>query len=135
MKRFIDHEAKPVAKHSEEHGLSIWAVIRVGLSLCEIHFRLTLFLRRNLIQSLIHTFLTFLGSMSSKWFCTNCTLLEKSDWLNSYGMFQPKGPNFRRSCNDNLKTEKVLTIIKCSNEEYEDRHEGLRFYKESQKKQ
>lgn len=41
--------------------------------------------------------LTFFGSMSSKWFCINCTVAVKSDWLNSYGIFQPIGPNFLRS--------------------------------------
>lgn len=40
---------------------------------------------------------TFLGSMSSRWFCTNWILALKSEALNSYGMFQPSGPNFRRS--------------------------------------
>ena len=42
--------------------------------------------------------LTFLGSISSKWFCTNCTVAVKSDWLNSYGIFHPMGPYFLRSC-------------------------------------
>ena len=40
---------------------------------------------------------TFFGSMSSRWFCTNCTMAVKSDWLNSYGMFQPSIWNFLRS--------------------------------------
>ena len=39
----------------------------------------------------------FLMSMSSRWFWTNCTLAVKSAWLNSYGIFHPNGPYFRRS--------------------------------------
>ena len=46
--------------------------------------------------------------MSSRWFCTNCTLAVQSAELNSYGMFQPRGPNLRRSCKDN--TSKGLLI-------------------------
>ena len=42
----------------------------------------------------------FLISISSRWFWTNCTLAVKSAWLNSYGMFHPKGPYFRRSWMD-----------------------------------
>ncbi len=30
--------------------------------------------------------------------CRNCVHAERSDWLNSYGTFQPMGPNLRRSC-------------------------------------
>ena len=45
-----------------------------------------------------HRNLTFFKSMSSRWFCTNCTLALKSAALNSYGMFQPRGPNFLLSC-------------------------------------
>ncbi len=37
---------------------------------------------------------TFLGSRSSRWFWQNCTLDPQSEELNSYGMFQPSGPNF-----------------------------------------
>ena len=44
--------------------------------------------------------ITFLGSISSRWFCTNCTLALKSEALNSYGIFHPSGPNLRLSWND-----------------------------------
>ena len=41
---------------------------------------------------------TFLESKSSKWFWINWTVAAKSAELNSYGIFQPRGPNFLRSC-------------------------------------
>ena len=41
---------------------------------------------------------SFFASISSRWFCRNCTHALRSDWLNSYRMFQPMGPNLRRSC-------------------------------------
>lgn len=37
-------------------------------------------------------------SMSSRWFWTNWTVALKSAWLNSYGMFHPRGPYFLLSC-------------------------------------
>jgi len=42
---------------------------------------------------------TFLGSISSRWFWQNWTLALQSAELNSYGIFQPRGPNFLRSYN------------------------------------
>ena len=41
---------------------------------------------------------SFLASISVRWFCKNCTHALRSDWLNSYGTFQPMGPNLRLSC-------------------------------------
>ena len=35
---------------------------------------------------------------STRWFCRNAVHAERSDALNSYGTFQPMGPNLRRSC-------------------------------------
>ena len=36
--------------------------------------------------------------MSCRWDCMNITHAPRSDWLNSYGMLKPSGPNLRRSC-------------------------------------
>lgn len=41
------------------------------------------------------------GCHTSYWsrkMCSCCTLMRRSVSLNSYGMFQPSGPNFRLSC-------------------------------------
>lgn len=51
----------------------------------------------------------FFGSMSSKWFCTNMQLASQSAELNSYGMFQPSGPNFLLSCTTVWRKEMAYT--------------------------
>ncbi len=43
--------------------------------------------------------------------CRNCVHADRSDWLNSYGTFQPMGPNLRRSCT--MECRKHITKRSC----------------------
>ncbi len=43
--------------------------------------------------------------------CRNCVHADRSDWLNSYGTFQPMGPNLRRSCT--MECKKHITKRSC----------------------
>lgn len=58
------------------------------------------------VLQLIPTF----GSISSRWFCMNIVEAYQSEKLNSYGMFQPSGPNFLRSCTTVWRNETAQSI-------------------------
>ena len=40
----------------------------------------------------------FMSMQAIGFTCRNCVHADRSDWLNSYGTFQPIGPNLRLSC-------------------------------------
>mmetsp|Transcript_29465 Transcript_29465/g.94344 ORF Transcript_29465/g.94344 Transcript_29465/m.94344 type:complete len:215 (+) Transcript_29465:2037-2681(+) len=46
-----------------------------------------------------------------RWLRRNSVHAERSDWLNSYGTFQPMGPNLRRSCT--TECTKHMTKSSC----------------------
>ena len=50
-------------------------------------------------------------TIDSEHTCRNCVHADRSDWLNSYGTFQPIGPNLRRSCT--IECRKHITNRSC----------------------
>lgn len=47
----------------------------------------------------------------SRKMCSCCTLMRRSVSLNSYGMFQPSGPNFRLSCTSAWKKQRPYSNV------------------------